>query len=87
MNTIRIASAGGRTEIEVNGKVYGPGIEKVMFSQDGREHPRLTVTVDLVDFRESAHTLERFMEVQEERERQRIADGTIEPLPSAPKKL
>lgn len=32
MNTIRIASAGGSTALEVNGKVYGPGIEEIEFS-------------------------------------------------------
>lgn len=87
MNTIRIASAGGLTVLEVNGKVYGPGIEKIEFFQDGRRHPKLTVTADLVDFREAGYTLERFIEVQSERERQRLAAGAIEPLPKGAKKL
>lgn len=86
MNTIRIASAGGRTAIEVNGKVYGPGIEEIEFSQDGCSHPKLTVTVDLVDFREAGYTLERFVEVQQERERRRLAAGAIEPQPESAKK-
>lgn len=86
MNTIRIASAGGSTALEVNGKVYGPGIEEIEFSQDGLGHPKLTITVDLVDFREAGYTLERFVEVQQERDRRRLAAGAIEPLPKGSKK-
>ncbi len=51
MATFKLADTGKYAYIELDGKTLGPGVTGVEYKKEGKEGAKLTLNIDITDFR------------------------------------